>query len=112
MITIEEFESALRNMPEAVPVTCRLYHDDQGRPLCYSMEHLPGSYIEIDQAAFVRSNPWVRVKDGRLEEYRPWLTIKKLHPSDSGTPCSPLDVTIVVADSDHQKWRVKYHDAT
>lgn len=111
MITIEELECSLRSMPEARPQSYRLYHDDLGRPVCYSMEELPGTWIEIDQNAFVRSSPWVRVKNGRLEEHVPWLTTKKLQPGLSGTACCPHDVAIVVSDTNHQKWSVKYHDA-
>lgn len=111
MISLAEIQQIMKSIPEPQPVTHRLYHDDQGKPLFYSMEYLPGSYIEIDQATFVRSSPWVRVTQGRLQEYRPWSCATKLQPSESGTPCSPYDVAIVVTHGEHQKWSVKYHAA-
>jgi hypothetical protein len=94
-MTPEEFFGALEQMPVPDPVTYRLYHDDQGRPLFYSMEDLPGTYIEIDQATFARGQSRVRVVNGVLTELT-YRTTEKLVPSDSGTQCHTTDVSVVV----------------
>ena len=94
-MTPEEFFGALEHMPMPVPVTYRLYHDDQGCPLFYSMEDLPGTYIEIDQETFAKNSTRVRVRDGKIVETT-WKTTQKLVPQNSGTMCHPDDVTIVV----------------
>ena len=100
---IDEFWSILHAMPEPQPVFFRLYHQD-GVPLFYSMEDLPGTYIEIDAETFSRSPMHVRVRDGRLVESI-WRTTVKLVPSDAGTACHPDNVAIVVADTEpHQRW--------
>ena len=94
-MTPEEFFGVLEHMPVPVPVTYRLYHDDQGCPLFYSMEDLPGTYIEIDQEPFAKNSTRVRVINGVLTELT-YQTTEKLVPSDSGTMCHDTDVTIVV----------------
>ena len=94
-MTPEEFFGALEHMPVPDPVTYRLYHDDQGRPLFYSMEDLPGTYIEIDQETFAKNSTCVRVRNGKLVEVT-WKTTQKIVPSNSGTMCHEQDVAIVV----------------
>lgn len=77
--------------------TYRLYHDDHGNPLFYSTEDLPGNYVEIDAVAFVESSSHVRVVNGRLIK-KDYSKVAKLMPGDSGTPCDPRDITVVVSD--------------
>jgi hypothetical protein len=106
---IDELWSMLQNMPESAPVFYRLYHQN-GVPLFYSMEDRPGTYIEIDAETFARSPLHVRVRDGKLVE-RIWKTTSKLIPSDTGTPCHPDNVAIVVAESEpHQRWSKKTYE--
>ena len=110
-MTPEQFWSILHNMPEPLPVSYRLYHDDQGRPLFYSMEAVPGTYIEIDQATFARSASNVRVQDGRLVEIT-WATTTKLVPGNSGSPCHPDNVAVIVAeDQPHTRWSKKTYES-
>ena len=110
-MTPEEFWSILHNMPEPLPVSYRLYHDDQGRPLFYSMETVPGTYIEIDQATFARSASNVRVQDGKLIEIT-WATTTKLVPGNSGSPCHPDNVAVIVTeDRPHTKWSRKTYES-
>lgn len=94
-MTPEEFFGALAQMPEPRPVFYRLYHDDQGRPLFYSMEDRPGTYIEIDQADFGRSFKNLKVRNGKLVEVTVH-TSEKIVPSSQGTLCHEHDVAVVV----------------
>lgn len=107
--TTQNFWSALQQFdwPEAEPVIYRLYHDDQGQPLFYSMESFPGTYIEVDQATYIRGSHQVRVKDGKLVVLEPKIQISRLaRHADVGIPCHVQDVCVVVDPGhSHQKWR-------
>ena len=109
-MTPEEFWSILHNMPEPKPVFYRLYYDADGVPLFYSMEDRPGTYIEIDQETFARGATNVRVRDGKLIEIT-WATTTKLVPGNSGSPCHPDNVAVIVAeDQPHQRWSKRTYE--
>lgn len=109
-VTEQEFWSILAAMPEPQPVFFRLYHDDCGHVLFYSMEDVPGTYIEIDAETFALSSMKVRVRDGQLVEVT-WMTSEKLQPTETGTPCYTTDITVVVSDNNpHTKWSKKTHE--
>ena len=109
--TTDNFWSAwAQSIEESNPVFYRLYHDDQGYPLFYSMEDLPGNYIEIDQETYAASSSKVRVVDGKLKKNTTAFTAK-LKPGSSGTACHPTNVCIVVpVDQPHIKWSFKKND--
>jgi hypothetical protein len=108
-MTEQEFINILRNMPDPVPVSYRLYHDDQGRLLFYSMEDVPGVWVEIDQAFYARSPHRVRVIDGQVHELE-WRQSVKLRPGQTGTPCHPEDVTIVHDSPRAQHWVITAYE--
>ena len=105
-MTEEEFWSILRDIPEPTPISYRLYHNDDGSPIIYSMEVLPGNYIEVDPSTHALAPFNVKVLDGKLTYIKSVITVKKLQPSDlNGTTCDPRDVCVVVgADQTHIKW--------
>jgi hypothetical protein len=110
-MTEQEFLEIWSARPESKPVFYRLYHQDDGTPLYYSMEDLPGKYIEIDLATYQQYRSNVRVVDGKLIVIPTTGIIKKLQPSKHGTPCDPRDVCIVTdCDNPHIKWSIKHRE--
>ena len=114
-ITTDNFWQVMQSFswPDPEPVQYRLYHDDQGRPLFYTMEHLPGTYIEVDQATYLRSSYHVRVRHNKLIFFEPKALVSRLLPNpDSGTPCHCKDVCVVTdSDRPHQKWKKQSNDS-
>ena len=109
-MTPDEFWAILHAMPEPLPVSWRLYYDAEGAPITYSMESLPGTYIEVDAETYARMPMNVRVRDGRLIELK--SAVRRLAPSDTGTPCYPNNVAIVVDETEpHQRWSMKTHES-
>jgi hypothetical protein len=90
---------------EPDPVFFRLYHDDQGLPVVYSMEDLPGMYIDIDQATYAKSSYQVRVINNKLVHIDPTEIYSKLQPSNLGTSCHPQDVAVVVSTDTNTRWK-------
>lgn len=97
--------------PEPVPVQYRLYYDNDGNPVVYSIEDLPGKYIEVTQQQYDEHSYRVTVVDGQLIKKLPnTISTKKLIPGTAGTPCHLTDVTIVTAVDPNQKWNLKNYD--
>lgn len=110
-MTEAEFLQILEQAPQTQPVSFRLYHDTDGNPIVYSMEPLPGDYIEVDPATYALSPFNVRVVDGALCYIQPRTVIRKLQPhTPDGTPCHENDVCVVVQDQPHTKWNMTEHE--
>ena len=107
-MTEEEFWSILQTIPKPKQIFYRLYYSDTGAPIIYSMEDLPGNYIEVDQETYVLASFNVKVIDNKLIWIDPVITVKKLQPTDSiGTACDPRDMCVVVSsDQPHTKWKI------
>lgn len=110
-MTEQEFLEIWLTRPDSKPIFYRLYYQDDGTLLYYSMEDLPGKYIEIDLATYQQYRSNVRVVDGKLIVIPTVNTIKKIEPNKHGTPCDPRDVCIVVdSDKPHIKWSLTNHE--
>lgn len=106
-MTPEEFWHILQDVPAAPPVSFRLYHDDHGMPIVYTMEDLGGNYIEVDREMYLLAPMDARVVDGQLIYNPKKPHMPKLKPSkESGTPCHPDSVCVVIDENaTHIKWR-------
>jgi hypothetical protein len=111
MSTTTNFFEALQSHvePEKQKIFFRLYYNKKNGDLIeYSMEDLPGDYIEITAEQFAESNPYVYVKDGKIKK-RKMLTYGKLVPSATGYPTHATDVSIVDPEST-TFWDFKTYD--
>ena len=110
-MTPEEFWATLHAMPKAVPVFYRLYYNDDGTPICYTMEDLPGKYIDVDQETYTFASYNVRVVDKQLIKIIPKKIVQKLAPNTQGTACDPRDVCVIIGeDQPHIKWSINKHE--
>ena len=100
------------NQSQPQPVYFRLYYNDQGDLICYSMEDLPGNYIEIDKELYQNSPRNVQVIDGKIHFITPKAVVPKLIPNqNNGTSCNPADVCVVVGpDQPSIKWSIKHNE--
>ena len=110
-MTPEQLQQLFQATPDPSPLFYRLYHDEHGRPLFYSMEDCPGTYIEITPEEYHRNNSNVRVRDSQLLEVT-WATTTKLVPGNSGSPCHPDNVAVIVAeDQPHTRWSKRTYES-
>ena len=111
-MTEEEFFSIWQSQISAPPTEpeYRLYHDENGFPLFFSMEQLPGNYIVVDQETYINSPRHIRVFDGKLVVYQTNFA-KKIVPVGYGQACDPRNVCVVVdIEQAHTKWSLKHQD--
>jgi len=110
-MTPEQLSKLFQAIPEPPKPFFRLYHNDQGHPLFYSMEDLPGTYIELTLEEYHRGASNVRVRNGRLVEIT-WTSTAKLVLGNSGSPCHPDNVAVIVAkDQPHTKWSKRTYES-
>ena len=111
--TTDNFWAAWAQVPDVKPLKIfyRLYYDDNGNPLFYSMEDLPGNYIDIDATTYAESPSQVKVINNELVRVTTQANIK-LAPSAVGVACDPRDVCVVVSESQpHIKWSVHTYES-
>ena len=110
MMTEKEFWNILHNAPEIKPIFFRLYYDESGKPVTYTMEDLPGNYIEIDAATFDLGPLNVRVRNGKLIEIVT-MRSQKLVPGATGTKCHSKDVSIIVTTLHNTQWNKQLYES-
>jgi len=117
MMSNETTENFLRVMaefewPEPRPISYRLYYNEDGSPKCYTMDDLPGKYIEVDRETYINHTWNVRVIDETLRMVPITKTVNKLGPClEDGIACHPSDICIVIdSNQHHTKWNMITHE--
>ena len=107
--SFEELWSLVNAMEPQVP-SYRLYYDQQGAVLFYSMEDCPGQWIEITAEQFAQADNHVRVVNGQLVPMLRTMS-RKLVPGDGGTGCAVDNVAVVCAQGEFGKsWYLKTYE--
>ena len=109
-MTEKEFWDILHNAPEIKPIFFRLYYDELGNPITYTMEDLPGNYIEIDAATFALGPLNVQVRNGKLIEIVT-MRSQKLVPGAMGVKCHPRDVAVIVTTAPSTQWSKQIYES-
>ena len=103
--SIENFREALKLVKpiKKQEIFFRLYYDDDGNVITYSMEDLPGKYIEINAEQFAIGNRNIYIKNGKIYKKKQ-LSIGKLIPTEEydGT-----DITVI---KDKTQWKMKTYE--
>lgn len=96
--------------PEPKTPSYRCYYLDDGYVDFYTMEDLPGNYIEVEQSVYVLAPKPAQVVDGALVITKPKLFVEKLSPANVGIQCHKHDVSVVVNNNgmywDYQKYEI------
>lgn len=111
--TTENFIEVFENLTPWEPprVFFRLYYDANGCPITYTMDDLPGDYIEIDAQTYALQPRDVKIVNGKLI-FVNTKTSQKLTPSNIGTPCHVHDVCVVVPKQlPNTKWNLTNYDS-
>ena len=108
-MTEQEFWEILLDAPEPRPIFYRAYYNDDGWVESYSMEDLPGKYVDIDQTTYVTS-PYARVVDNKLIVIKPASSTSKLVPGTVGTSCDFRDVCVIANTKETVKWSLKHNE--
>ena len=109
-MTPEEFWAILHDVPAVEQPRYRLYYNDQGEPLFYSQDDLPGNYIDIDAKTFSQSPSHVRVINEKLINLSVRRVFKKIVPSNHGVSCDSRDVCIISENQPNTKWNIKTYE--
>jgi len=91
------------------PLEFRVYYDERGDIICYSMEDLPGNYIVTDQQTFNQFRMDLKVRDGKLIRVNKNPTWKMMASEHGEYGCHPADITVIVPTgyTDKKYWKVE-----
>jgi hypothetical protein len=108
-------EELLKALGKFIPdpprkIEFRVYYDpDSGEVLEYTTDPREGSFLVVSKDTFHENRFDVRIKDGKIIRIKP--SLGKLIPAESGTPCDPQDVSIVIDDTPGaKKWKLHTYE--
>jgi hypothetical protein len=106
-----DIDDFFRNLPPVKQPSYRIYYNLDGRPTSYSVDDLPGNYIEVDVAVYMSGDTNIRIVNGKIVKIKPPVSVAKLIPGDQGVSCHPDNVCIVVDSTQpHKQWSLKHRE--
>lgn len=107
----EQLFEALKNLksPPEANKEFRLYYDDRGEPLFYSMEQHDANFIVVDAETYAQGRYDIVIDDQQRIVPKARFRYKKLIPADVGTACHASDV-MIVDQQGSQYWTIKHYE--
>jgi hypothetical protein len=108
MMNEQEFWAALTPIPPN-KTQYRLYYDQNGLPLKYSVDEEPGNYIEVTAFEYLKASFKLKVKD-EVIVYLKEPAVPKLVISTHGTATHLDDITVLSDSVVNNKWSLKIYE--
>jgi len=98
----------LQTQEHVIEPEYRLYYDiETGEPRFYTMEELPGEYINVDAKTYSIGDYNIRIVDRQIHSLNDSVrAYTKLVPSDTGQACHK-DNVMIIDQSSSNKWILK-----
>ena len=109
---LDKFFAEVEELLEPIkqPGKYRLYYDDNGQVLFYTMDSPPGNYIEVTKEVFAKSPSNVVVRNGELKYVRTGA-IYKYVPNLMGQFFTDIrDVTVIATGNYSRSWIRRDYD--
>lgn len=86
----------------------RLYYDEQGQVLTYSMEDIPGNYIIVDRHTYEQARFDILIKDGKIAKLNQSSSWKLVPATTGNYACHKDNINIIVDNNDPNRayWTV------
>jgi hypothetical protein len=94
-----------------IPLEFKLYHDDEGNVITYSMENIPDKkFILITREQFSECRHDAKVINGKLVYTHMIKTLVKYEKGVTGIKTSFYDINIIQIVRDGQYWEKQIYD--
>lgn len=104
------WQAAAEFISDKVEVEYRLYYDEQGMPLYYTCDQLPGNFVAVSAEVYAQGRYDCKVVNGEIK-YPAQIKYAKLIPSTKGTACYIKDVSIISpTETDAQHWKLRVYE--
>lgn len=108
MMNEQEFWAALLPVTPSKP-SYRLYYNQDGIPVKYSVDDEPGNYIEISSQEYLNASFKLVVRNGNIV-YLKEPAVPKLVISDYGVATHLDDITVITDCEPNNKWSLKIYE--
>lgn len=103
----------MNNISDSVMYEYRLYYDDAGNPIRYSMQSLEGNYITVTRDQYVAARMDIVVRNREIISKRNFRRVAVYEKNSSGIKTSKYDINILLSDDDvaeHNFWKLTEYD--
>lgn len=103
-----DFIARSSNPPQEV--VYRLYYDEAGNVITYTIDELPGKYIVVSHKQYTEARTNVTIVDDKIVEAKRRILLEKYVKNlDGGVKTSKYDINII-SDIDSVYWKHEQYD--